>query len=209
MTRYLRRASRAALLVAGVGCLYVGLTTYEVWRVGRSSGFEKASAIVVMGAAQYDGTPSPQLAARLDHAAELWRSGAAGLIVVTGGNQPGDRFTEAAASKSYLVSVGIPEAIIREESDSHSSWEALANLRRLVDEPGGFSAIDDIIIVSDPFHSLRSRLIAREVGFDATTSSTDTSPLTGSRAATKHLKEALGIALGRIIGFERLWKVTG
>lgn len=209
MISTLRRMARTIFLVVVVACLYVGLTVFEVWRVGRTSGFQKASAIVVMGAAQYDGTPSPQLAARLDHASELWKAGAAKLIIVTGGNQPGDRFTEASSSRRYLVELGVPGDAIREESTSHSTWEAMVNLRRLVDESENFSSVTDIVIVTDPFHSLRSRLIAQDLGFDASTSSTDTSPVAGSRAASKHVKEALGIAVGRLIGFERLWKVTG
>lgn len=204
-----RRIARTACLVFVVACLYVGLTAFEVWRVGRTSGFVKASAIMVMGAAQYDGTPSPLLAARLDHAFELWEAGAAKLIIVTGGNQPGDRFTEASSSRRYLVERGVPEGAILEESTSHSTWEAMANVRQLVDESKDFSSVTDVVIVTDPFHSLRSRLVAQELGFDASTSSTDTSPVAGSRAASKHVKEALGIAIGRLIGFERLWKVTG
>ena len=62
----------------------------------------------MLGAAQYDGRPSPQLAARLDHALELYRMGVAPMVV-TGGNQPGDRFTEAEASTNYLVDRGVPE----------------------------------------------------------------------------------------------------
>ena len=93
------------------------------------------------------------------------------------------------------------------ESTSHSTWEAMSNLRRIADD--GNLPIDDIVVVTDPFHSLRSRLIADEAGFDATTSSTRTGPIRGAKNFEKHLKEALGVALGRIIGFERLWKVTG
>lgn len=209
MMRSIRRLARAVVLVGVVGFLYVALTTFEVWRVGRFSDARQAGAIVVMGAAQYDGRPSPQLAARLDHAADLWKSGAAPIMVVTGGNQPGDRFTEADASREYLVDVGVPAGAIREENSSHSTWEAFDNLRRLVDADAALGAITNIVIVTDPYHSLRSRLIAESAGFDAVTSSTDSSPVKGSRAATKHLKEAVGIAVGRIIGFELLWKVTG
>ena len=209
MKHSLWRAVRGCLLVGLVGVLYVGLTAFEVWRVGRTSGPQTADAIVVMGAAQYDGRPSTQLAARLDHVVELWQVGAARTVYVTGGNQPGDRFTEASASKDYLVERGVPAAAIIEESQSHSTWEAFSNLRRIVADARPAGEPLHIIVVSDPFHSLRARLIAEENGFDATVSATSTSPVTGSRVVTKHVKEALGVALGRIIGFERLWKVTG
>jgi uncharacterized SAM-binding protein YcdF (DUF218 family) len=203
----LRKALRLAALIASVAVLYVVLTTFEVWRVGRDTTSARFDAIVVMGAAQYDGRPSPQLAARLDHVVELWNVDVAPRVIVTGGNQPGDRFTEASASKDYLVERGVPAIAIVEESQSHSTWEAFANLRLLVDD----STIDveSIVVVTDPFHSLRSRLIAEENGFDATTSATTTSPVDGSSAVTKHLKEGVGVAIGRIIGFEWLWKVTG
>lgn len=209
MRQSLGRAFRAVLLVGLVGVLYVGLTVFEVWRVGRDSGAPAADAIVVMGAAQYDGRPSTQLAARLDHVVELWETGVAATVYVTGGNQPGDRFTEASASKDYLVERGVPAGSIVEEAESHSTWEAFSNLRPIVRAAQPTVGRLRIIVVSDPFHSLRSRLIAEENGFDATVSATSTSPVTGSRAVTKHVKEALGVALGRIIGFERLWKVTG
>jgi uncharacterized SAM-binding protein YcdF (DUF218 family) len=205
----LRKALRIAALIAGVAVLYVALTTFEVWRVGRDTTSARFDAIVVMGAAQYDGRPSPQLAARLNHVVELWNLGVAPRVVVTGGNQPGDRFTEASASKDYLVERGVPAAAIAEESQSRSTWEAFANLRLLVDD--STIDVDDeaIVIVTDPFHSLRSRLIAEENGFAATTSATSTSPVDGSSAVTKHLKEGVGVAIGRIIGFRWLWKVTG
>jgi uncharacterized SAM-binding protein YcdF (DUF218 family) len=205
----LRKTLRLVALIAAVAGLWIAFTTFEVWRVGRSSTKATADAIVVMGAAQYDGRPSPQLAARLDHVVELWNAGVAPRVIVTGGNQPGDRFTEAEASKAYLIERGVTESAIAEESTSHSTWEAFENLRKLVDE----SAIDvgngAIVVVTDPFHSLRSRLIAEENGFDASASATATSPVDGFSAVTKHLKEGVGVAIGRIIGFRVLWKVTG
>jgi uncharacterized SAM-binding protein YcdF (DUF218 family) len=162
-----------------------------------------------MGAAQYDGSPSPQLAARLDHAVLLWKAMVAPKIVVTGGNQPGDRFTEASASRDYLVERGVPTTAIFEEASSRSTWEAFENIRRLNDDAKFGERLSSIVVVTDPFHSLRSRLIAEENGFDAATSATTTSPVDGSSAAAKHVKEGIGVAIGRFIGFRWLWKVTG
>ena len=205
-----RRISLWLLAVLAVGVAYVGLTTFEVWRVGLKSGIpatESFDAIVVMGAAQYDGRPSPQLAARLDHVVNLWKARVADTIVVTGGKQTGDRFTEAEASRRYLTDRGVVAAAIVEENSSRSTWEALHNVRALIDA----SKLDiaRIVIVTDPFHSLRSRLIAEENGFDAATSATTSSPVVGTKALEKHLKEGCGVALGRLIGFRRLWKITG
>ena len=205
----IRRVAAVALLVGGVLSLYAALTVFETWRVGRSSDTSPVEAIVVMGAAQYDGSPSPQLAARLDHAVLLWKAMVAPKIVVTGGNQPGDRFTEASASRDYLVERGVPTTAIFEEASSHSTWEAFENIRRLNDDAKFGERLHSIVVVTDPFHSLRSRLIAEENGFDATTSATTTSPVDGNSAAAKHVKEGIGVAIGRFIGFRWLWKVTG
>ena len=205
-----RRISLWLLAVLAVGVSYVGLTTFEVWRVGLKTGVpttESFDAIVVMGAAQYDGRPSPQLAARLDHVVNLWKAGIADTVVVTGGKQTGDRFTEAEASRRYLTDRGVAVAAIVEENSSRSTWEALHNVRALID--GSKLDIARIVIVTDPFHSLRSRLIAEENGFDAATSATTSSPVVGTKALEKHLKEGCGVALGRLIGFRRLWKITG
>ena len=113
-----------------------------------------------MGAAQYDGEPSPQLAARLDHVAELWPRGLAPLVVVTGGNRPGDRFTEAEASAAYLVERGVPEAAILREDQGTTSYESLRGVADVLGERG----LDDVLIVTDPYHALRSRLDRRGGG---------------------------------------------
>lgn len=191
-------ATCAALISLAVAYLLVSLL--QVWSTGRADDEGPAHAIVVMGAAQYDGRPSPQLAARLDHVVEIWPRGVAPLVVVTGGNIPGDRFTEAEASASYLIERGIPaEAIVLENTGS-TSQESLSSVADLLGE----RSLDDVIIVTDPYHALRSKLIAEEVGLDAEVSSTDTSVVTGFESFRRHVKEAGGVAVGRIIGFDRL-----
>jgi len=187
----------AALLV---GVLYYFVSLAQVWRTGMSDHDRPVDAIVVMGAAQYDGRPSPQLQARLDHVVELWTDGLAPMVIVTGGNQPGDRFTEAGTSEKYLIAQGVPEAAIVGEDTGRSSWESLQNVAERADEWG----VRSVILVSDPFHSLRIRLMAEELGLTAYTSATDTSPVRGWTAAKKHFTEAAGVAAGRVVGFERL-----
>ncbi|MGD9700809.1 MAG: YdcF family protein [Acidimicrobiia bacterium] len=193
-----------AILVVAAFC-YLVVTYVQVWSTGRKDQARPVDAIVVMGAAQYDGRPSPQLAARLDHAFDLWQLGLAPIVVVTGGNQPGDRFTEAEASAAYLVERGVPSDVIVQEQQGRSSWESLANAADLFSAGG----IERILLVSDPFHSLRIRLIAEELGFEAYTSPTRSSPVSGATARGREAKEAVGVAVGRIIGFERLWRLTG
>jgi uncharacterized SAM-binding protein YcdF (DUF218 family) len=206
-----RRVLRAVGIVVTVTVVLVGayalVSFWQVWSTGRSDQARAVDAIVVMGAAQYDGRPSPQLAARLDHALALWPEGLAPMIVVTGGNQPGDRFTEADASAAYLIERGVPaDAIVLEEEGS-STFESLRNVAELVGVEAGGS-VESVLIVTDPYHSLRSRLTAQEVGFEAFVSPTTTSVVSGAAEIQREIAEAAGVAIGRIIGFERLSDLT-
>ena len=185
--------------------VYLVVSLAQVWWVGRQHFAGRADAIVVMGAAQYDGRPSPQLQARLDQVLVLWNEGAAPVVIVTGGNQPGDRFTEASTSSEYLQERGVPASAILSEDTGRSSWESLQNVAELADRHG----IGSVILVSDPFHSLRIRLMAEELGLRADTSSTRTSPVRGFAAFEKHVQEAGGVALGRVLGFERTESLLG
>ncbi|MCU1358950.1 MAG: hypothetical protein JWN99_239 [Ilumatobacteraceae bacterium] len=203
--RWHRRVLWAVVLAIGAAVLYYGITLYQVHATGQSDHAGPADAIVVMGAAQYDGTPSPLLQSRLDHVLELWSQGLAPFVVVTGGNQPGDRFTEASASKAYLVDRGVPDDAILEESVGHSSYQSLQGVAALLEKRG----LRHVLLVSDPFHSLRIELTADELGLDAAVSPTRTSPVTGGQAVQREMKEAAGVAVGRIIGFRRLLSITG
>ena len=191
--------------VAGVCVVYYLVTLLQVVRAGRETDPDPVEAIVVLGAAQYDGRPSPQLAARLDHTVELFADGVAPVVMVTGGKQPGDRFTEAEASADYLVDRGVPEAAIMREDEGRTTYESLdAAADQLLDV-----GLDDVVLVTDPYHSLRSRLIAEEVGLDADVAPTPTSVVTGWSSFRRELAEAGGVAVGRIIGFDRLSDLTG
>ena len=205
----MKRVAQLLALVLCVGSLYVGLTVFEVWRVGRTQSTAQVDAIVVMGAAQYDGVPSPLLKARLTHAFDLWKQKIAPRIVLTGGNKPGDRFTEASASAIFLRQQGVPQEELLQESSSRSTYEALRNVRDLVKNDANFAGIERIVIVTDPYHELRSRLTAREMNFETTTSPSSNSPIAGNSAFKKYVKEGVGIALARVIGFGNLWKITG
>jgi uncharacterized SAM-binding protein YcdF (DUF218 family) len=181
----------------------VGL--YQVWHSARTDEAQPADAIVVLGAAQYDGRPSPVLAARLDHALELWRDGYAPRIVVTGGKQVGDRFTEATASAEYLIARGVPDSAILREVQGTSTWESLAATARILRNRGLRSAL----VVSDPYHSLRARETARELGLDTHSSPTTTSPVHGWGEWKRMFKEAAGVGLARVIGYRRLLRISG
>lgn len=183
------------LLVAG----YLAVTVAQVVFEGRSRALPPVDAVVVMGAAQYDGRPSAQLASRLDHVVTLWEMGGVGRVVVTGGSRPGDRFSEAAASEEYLVARGVPRSSIVSEDRGTTTWESMQEVKALLD------ADASMIIVTDPHHGLRSRLIAEEAGFtDVSVSTTPTSVVSGWTSVRRHLVESAGVAVGRLVGFERL-----
>jgi uncharacterized SAM-binding protein YcdF (DUF218 family) len=199
------------LLTAGlvIGALLVGYYVVSFWQVysaGTSDQARQVDAIVVMGAAQYDGRPSPQLAARLEHVVTLWPEGLAPLIVVTGGNQPGDRFTEADASAVYLIERGVPDSVILREDRGATSYESLERVAALLDERS--AGKHSVLVVTDPYHTLRSKLIAEEVGLTAYGSSTPTSVVTGARSLERHVWEAGGVAIGRLTGFGWLSDLT-
>ncbi|MFN8022074.1 MAG: YdcF family protein [Acidimicrobiales bacterium] len=195
-----------ALLAIVLGLVgYYLVTLYQVWSTGRSDQAQPVDAIVVMGAAQYDGRPSLQLQARLDHVVALWGQGLADTVVVTGGNQPGDRFTEADVSAEYLIERGVPETAILRETVGRSSYGSLEQVAAILQPLGKRS----VLIVSDPFHLLRSKLSADELGLTAYVSPTPTTTITGGEELAKELKEAAGVSLGRVIGFDRLLRITG
>jgi uncharacterized SAM-binding protein YcdF (DUF218 family) len=194
------RVMLAALVVlAGYGLV----SMFQVWSTGRSWQVRPVDAIVVLGAAQYDGRPSAQLAARLDEVVRLWPQGYAPVVVVTGGRQPGDRFTEAEASARYLIGRGVPESALVYENEGTTTFESLESVAGILGDRAS------VLLVTDPFHSLRSRLIAEEVGLAATVAPTRSSVIGGTRNLALHAKESAGVALGRLIGFERLSGLTG
>jgi len=198
-----RRVAVLALKVAA-GVLaalvvYVAVTFVQVWLAARRDGVHKAEAIVVFGAAQYNGRPSEVLKARLDHAVDLYHAHVAPYIVVTGGRQPGDNFTEATASADYLHTKGVPDGDILREVSGHSSWQSLASTAAFLK----VRHIKDVVLVSDPFHSLRIGGMAAELGLDASTSPTRTSPIKGFDAAEYMGRETVAVAVGRVVGFRR------
>ena len=186
------------LLVVG----YLAVTAGQVWLTSRHTDPRPAQAVVVMGAAQYNGVPSPDLAARLQEAVDLWRRGLVPLVVVTGSKQPGDQYTEAQASGTWLAARGVPAGAIVEVGGD-DSW---ANLS---DAAAALRArhLDQVLIVTDAFHEDRSLAIATNVGLKAWPVPTTTSPITGLSTVPYFAKETVGVALGRIVGYQRLHRL--
>ena len=200
----MKRFVRFTAVVVALASVYAVFNLAQVWMVGRSDQSRSVDAIVVMGVAQYDGRPSPQLQARLDHVLTLWNEGLTSLIITTGGNKPGDRFTEAQTSANYLIKSGIPENSIALEAAGTSTRESLLGVESIMKSRG----LHSILIVTDPYHALRSRLIAQDLGLTSFVSPTRTSPLTGASAVSRHVREALGIAVAHVIGFANLERLT-
>lgn len=199
-----RRMVQVLAVFVAIAVAYLGFSYWQVWSTGRSDDARPVDAIVVMGAAQYDGRPSPQLAARLDHVVELWQRGLAPQVIVTGGKRSGDRFTEAEASAAYLTERGIPAAAIVMEGAGSTTYESLRNVADAVGD-----SVSTVLVVTDPYHALRSKLIADRVGLDAFVSPTPTTVVRGANQLRREVAEAAGVAVGRIIGFDRLSGLTG
>jgi uncharacterized SAM-binding protein YcdF (DUF218 family) len=188
------------MILGLAGAIYLGFTFVQVFQASRRSDPQPAEAIVVLGAAQYNGEPSPVLRSRLDHAVDLYERDLAPVVVVTGGGEPGDSATEASAGRSYLISQGIPDEALRSEVQGTSSWQSLAAASRFLDREG----INDVMLVSSPYHALRTEHIAGEVGLDGRASPTPESQEGGVRELVKMGRETLAVGAGRIIGYRRL-----
>ncbi len=202
--RRLRRVRRFVVTVLVLSFIYWTWIFAAVWRAARRDDTVDrtvtADAIVVLGAAQYDGLPSDVLKGRLDRASELWLDGVAPIVVVTGGKQPRDRFTEAAASARYLHSLGIPDEAILREVEGTSSWESLAATARFLRKDHKRT----VVLVSDPYHMARIADVAKEVGLDPSTSPSRTSPVTGWAEKKQMFAESIKVAVGRLVGYGRL-----
>jgi vancomycin permeability regulator SanA len=157
--RRLRWLILLAILAVIAYPVWVG---FQVWDQSRHDENHSADAIVVLGAAQYDGTPSPVFKARLDHAVYLYEQDFSDTVIVTGGKQQGDRFTEAEAGSIYLVDRGIPSDAIMREEDGKSTLQSMRNVKELTE--GG--DIQSLLLVSDPLHSERIKRIAHDLGFE-------------------------------------------
>ena len=178
--------------LAGVALL-AGYTTLRIWQQGdRDERGVPVDAVVVLGAAQYNGVPSAVFRARLSHAVELVLDGAASRLVVTGGRQLGDRFSEAGVARAYALQHGIPADRILSETTGHDTRSSLVNVAAVLRREGLHRAL----FVSDRTHMLRVLLIAGELGIEArgsptASSPTDVSPLARIYATLRELA-ALG-----------------
>ncbi len=186
----------AVLLFGWVLC--VALIFY--WSTRQATG--NADAIVVMGAAQYGGRPSPVLRARLDHALALWKADRAARVILTGGRRPGDLISEAAAGRRYLGRRGVPATRMLLESTGRTSLASVHGAALLLrsEQPPRRPAArlrPSVLLVSDPFHMLRLDILARLHGMTPLPSPTRTSPISARpRLAVEYmLRESIALPI--------------
>lgn len=188
--------SFVVLLAVGfvAGCAIV------VWRAAHhddASELNRVDAIVVLGAAQYDGDPSPVFAGRLDHAALLYDQGRADRLLVLGASQPGDRFTEAEAGAAYLADAGVPSEAIVEVPEGHTTLESLTAAARVMREAG----LETAFLVSDPWHNARVERMAKDLGIDGHASATwQSAAISQDTRVEGYVRETLAYLYYRVVG---------
>lgn len=177
-------------------CVFLVIATVvQVWWT--SSHYEtaaEADAIVVLGAAQWDGTPSPVFEQRLLRAFDLYEQGVSRFIVTTGANQPGDRVTEGFAGYEFLRNQGVPDPDILVVTDGTSTWEQLTATNRVLADRD----LDSVVLVSDPYHNYRLLQMADAVGLAASVAPTDLDPTVQNFA-----RESAASIAGRVLGWRR------
>jgi uncharacterized SAM-binding protein YcdF (DUF218 family) len=179
---WVRWTLRIVLALTAFAIVVAGYVAGHIMWVAGHDSRPHSDAIVVLGASQYNGTPSPVFAARLDHAKELYDAHVAPRIVTVGGKQPGDRTTEAQAGQDYLVAHGVPSDVVQPVRTGNDTLQSMRAVAAEFRTRGWRSAV----LVTDPWHSLRARTMARDSGIEASTSPEHTGPSVGSFTTDVH-----------------------
>lgn len=160
----MKRFFAIVALVLTLILAYPGWLAFRIWQQSHDDEQHSADAIVVLGAAQYNGDPSPIFRARLNHAAFLYDLGMSDTVIVTGGKQPGDNFTEAEAGNRFLSEdKGVPADAITEVG-GQTTWESLKQVADVAEE----TDVESLLLVSDPLHGYRIKTMANDLGFEET-----------------------------------------
>lgn len=175
MRRSLTRMVAGYAVLAALASWIVTVLAVVIW--GARDMARPADAIVVLGAAQYAGRPSPVLKARLDHALDLWKRGLAKRLVFTGGKGTGDTISEADVGRRYALKAGVADSAILIENEGRTTNDSFAAVVQIMAE----EQLEKAILVSDPFHMLRLQILARRFGVESVTSPTRTSPISANR----------------------------
>jgi len=200
--RLVRRHPILTLLALGLALalIAIGASGVVVWRAAHhddASDVERADAIVVLGAAQYNGTPSPVFRGRLEHAVVLWQQDRSDLVITVGSNRPGDTTTEAQAGRDYLVSRGVPASAVLALPVGHTTFDSLEAAAAALHARG----LNSAFLVSDPWHNARIKAMASDLGLtgyaSATWTSGDTSEETRGRG---YVRETFAYLYFRLFG---------
>jgi uncharacterized SAM-binding protein YcdF (DUF218 family) len=151
-----------------------GFSAFTVWVAAHRDDarhIQTVDAIVVLGAAQWNGVPSPVFKGRLEQAVVLWGEHRAPLVLVLGSNQPGDITTEGASGRAYLIDKGIPAGNVVSIPVGHTSWESLVAAADYLKA----HHLRSVFLVSDPWHNARIKRMASDLGLQAWASATWTS----------------------------------
>ncbi len=195
--RVLRVLGRYLAGTALVVLLVVAGVALHIVQIGHQDQRAESDAIIVLGAAQYNGRPSTVYAARLDHAAELYRAGVATHVVTTGGGQPGDRLTEGEAGRQYLLDAGIPASALISVGTGNDTLVSMRAAGRVLRQRGWHS----VVLVTDPWHAARSERIAADLGLSTQVSSVTRGPATEPGIEARYVqRETLGMLFYLLTG---------
>jgi uncharacterized SAM-binding protein YcdF (DUF218 family) len=201
MRKRLRRRALTYLTAAVAGGWLLSFGAVLLWSARDTA--RSSDVVVVLGAAQYDGKPSPVLRSRLDHAHALWKRGVAPRIILTGGQGAGDTTSEAAVGRKYLQRRGVPGGALMQEDHGRSTEESVAAVAALMRA----NHLQSATFVSDPFHMLRVELLAWQHGVQAASSPTRTSPISASQRSSLGYvaSESVKVPLTALLSLRRLW----
>ncbi len=195
----IKLALRILWMLVSMAVLYFAITFVQIWLTGHEHSSMSAQAILVFGTTEDNGRPSPELRARLDHALALWNDHRAQWVAVTGGKRPGDVFTEAGVSASYLESHGVAASSILRGS-GNDTWQNVATVMGQLKD----HHIVTVLTVTDPFHEDRAMAIASSQGLRPYPSPVGNSPTVKHSLWKYYAKETFEVGVGRVIGYGRL-----
>jgi uncharacterized SAM-binding protein YcdF (DUF218 family) len=189
--KFIRRIISFVLLLIIVVPLYV---TGSIWYSARNSSPVKSDLILVMGAAQFDGRPSEVLQSRLQESLKVYKAGLAPKIYTVGSGAPGDRTTEAAASRAWLIENGVKRSNISSIAKGRDTLESTKAYAEAMKK----AKLTSVVIVTDPYHCFRSVKMAKDLGLIASCAPVETGPAAVSNSGYKYLARESGAYLAYI-----------
>ena len=199
----LKVVARIVGVLASLAVLYLAITFIQIWLTGHQHSTQRAQAILVFGTTEDNGRPSIELRTRLDQALTLYHEGRASWVVVTGGKLPGDAYTEAGVSATYLIARGVPPSRVV-KGGGNDTWQNVATVIDSMKRDG----LSTVLTVTDPFHEYRAMAIASAQGLSPQASPVRSSPTIGGSLWRYYLKETLAVGVGRVVGYGTLSRWT-